>query len=108
MAELKEKYHRIEERCRRRNARGPALAELSFAVTRVEGARKTFEDTLCPKRLAQHELKTVDREVADLRKRLANAEGRTASTRDKLRRISEVWDRCRAEGEALYQKYEAL
>ena len=74
----------------------------------MEGARKTFEDTHCPKRLAQCEVKAADREVADLRKRLADAEGRAASTREKLRRIIEVRDRRRAEGEALYQKYEAL
>jgi len=108
LADLKEKYLRVEERCRRRDARGPVLVELNSVVTRLEGAWKAFKDTLTPKRSAHREVKVADHEVADLRKHLADAESRAASAREKLHRVTEVRDRRRAEGEALYQKYEEL
>ena len=108
LAEKKEKYLRVEEHRRRRNARGPGLIELSFVVDRLKGTWKAFEGTLEPKRLAQREVEAADREVADARKRLADAENRVALARKKLQRVTNVRARHRTEGEALYRRCEEL
>ena len=64
-----------------------------------------FEDALHLTRSARHNVKKVDREVAELRKRLADAESRAALAQEELQRAIETRDHRQAEGQAL-SKYE--
>ena len=50
----------------------------------------------------------ANREVADTRKRLADAENHAASAREKLQRVTDARARHRAEGEVLYRRCDEL
>ena len=53
-------------------------------------------------------MEVADRDVADAKRRLAEAEERAASARAKLQRVSSIQAQYRSRGEALFKKCEQL
>ena len=106
MAEKKQEYLRAKERRRLRDTRGPALVELRKTVNQLRGQQKAFEDALDLTRSPRHNVKKADREMANLKQRLADAESCVVLAREELQRAIETRDLRQAEGQALSKKYE--
>ena len=108
LAERREKFLRVEDRRRRRDARCDKLSELSFNIGQLRNTKKAFEGIVESRKSAKQELEAADREVATARKRLAELEERAALARAKFQRISSTQAQYRSSGEALYKKCEEL
>ena len=84
------------------------MSELGFIVGQLRNVKKAFEGIVESKKSAKREAEAADRDVADTRRRLAEAEERAVSARAKLRRISGAQAQYRTTGEALFKKCEEL
>ena len=78
LAEKREKFRRVEDHRRRRNAGCGKLSELGFNIGQLRNTKKTFEGIVESKRSTKRELEAADRELAAAQKRLAETEERAA------------------------------
>ena len=108
LAEKREKFHRVEDRRHRRDARCGKLSELGFNIGQLRNTKKAFEGIVESKKSAKRELEAADREVAAARKHLAETEERAALARAKFQHISSAQSQYRSYGEALFKKCEEL